>query len=110
GTLRLEKSTIGYPVGFPFASGVAFAPSGAAKLHVSDCFIAHTGIGNANPAAGIYILPSAGVQATVTIERSVIDDNLFGILVDAATNGGAIRGAVKDSTVSGNTNNGITAS
>src|SRR5262249_33510411 len=55
--------------------------------------------------SGILIQPSAGAQTTVMIERSVIDNNRYGIFLDGA--GGAIRGLVKNSVVSGNANNGI---
>jgi hypothetical protein len=106
GTLRLEKTTIGYPINIFHASGVAFAPNGTAKLQVVDCFIAHAGIGNSTPAAGIYIRPASGIQATVAVERTVVENNLFGIFADG-TAGGTIRGAVKDSFVSGNVDNGI---
>jgi hypothetical protein len=106
GTLRLEKTTIGYPVNIINASGVAFAPTGTAKLQVVDCLIAHAGTTNSTPAAGIYIRPASGIQATVAIERTVVENNLFGIFADG-TAGGTIRGAVKDSFVSGNIDNGI---
>jgi hypothetical protein len=104
GTLRLEKMRVSNIHGA--SHGISFQPSGAAKLHVSDSFIANNGISGSGINAGINIKPGSSVEATVMIERTVIDNNLFGIFLDG-TNGGTIRGVVKDSVVSGNLNNGI---
>jgi hypothetical protein len=103
GTLRLEKMKISGVHGF--SNGVEFNPSGTAKLHVSDSIVANNGTGS-GVFAGIRIKPGLNAQTTVMIERSVIDNNEFGIFADG-TAGGPIRGVVKDSVVSGNINNGI---
>jgi hypothetical protein len=68
-----------------------------------------TNIGTAGTAAGIYIKPASGVTTDVSIERSRIDSNFFGIVADG-TSGGFIRGIVSDSFVTNNRNNGITVS
>jgi hypothetical protein len=107
GTLRLEKIRV---ASAPSSMhGVFFVPAdGAAKLHVMDSVISNIAMSGAPSGlrAGIFIAPNSGLQATVVIERSVIDNNQFGIFADG-TSGGTIRGVVKDSVVSGNTNNGI---
>jgi hypothetical protein len=88
-------------------NGILFTPSGPAKLFVSDSHI--TDNGSSGIAAGILIQPASGVQASVTIDRTRIENNFFGIIADG-TGGGSIRGVVRDSVVSGNVHNGITVS
>jgi hypothetical protein len=75
-TLRLEKMRIASIHGGP---GIQFQPNGSARLHVSDSIIVNNAI--VAPRAGILIQPSAGVTS-VTIERTVVDNNLFGIFAD----------------------------
>jgi hypothetical protein len=106
GTLHVEKTTFNSIKG-DRNSGIFFTPSGPAKLLVVDSTI--TNIGTAGTAAGIYIKPSAGVAADISIQRSRIDANFFGIIADG-TGGGIIRGIVSDSFVTDNRNNGITVS
>jgi hypothetical protein len=107
GTLHLQKMKVNHLLGNSF--GVNFQPTGAATLDVSDSDITDNGNnGNPYPAAGIYIRPASGVQANVTITRTQVQGNYFGIIADC-TGGGGIRGVVKDSVVSGSTENGITA-
>ena len=84
-----------------------FLPTGTARLHIVDSYIAHNN--RTSVGGGINIRPASGVTATVTIERSVIENNRFGIIADG-TSGGIIRGLVSDSSVSGSANNGITVS
>jgi hypothetical protein len=101
--LHLENSTLINSE--PNSFGLQFAPTGAAKLFVSDSHIIDNG--SSGLAAGISIKPASGVTANVTIERTRINNNFFGIIADG-TGGGSIRGVVRDSVVSGNINNGIT--
>ena len=87
------------------ASGLVFNPTGPAKLFVSDSTISGNGTGGYN--GGITIKPASGIHADVSIVRTQIDNNYYGIFADG-TGGGIIHGVVRDSTVSGNANNGIT--
>jgi hypothetical protein len=89
------------------ASGIFFRPPAPAQLFVTDTTISNNG--SSGIQAGITIEPASGVLAKVTIERSQIENNLFGIVANGSP-GGTIRGVVSDSVVSGNTNNGITVS
>jgi hypothetical protein len=86
--------------------GIRFLPTGPAKLIVTDSHI--TNNGGSDTGGGLHIRPASGVSANVTIERSRINNNFFGIFADGSA-GGTIRGVVQDSVVSGNINNGITA-
>jgi len=104
GVLHLQKMKINHLPGAN--SGVSFTPNGSATLDVSESHI--TDNGSSGTAAGIYIQPASGVQANVTIDRTVINNNYFGIVADGRS-GGIIKATISDSVVSGNTENGITA-
>ncbi len=106
GVLQVENMRIHNTKGSTY-NGINFIPTGPAKLIVADS--AFTKIGTAGTTAGIYIKPSSGVTADVSIERSRIDGNFFGIVADG-TGGGIIRALVKDSFVTNNVQNGITVS
>jgi hypothetical protein len=104
GTLHLQRVKIGHILGG--CSGVYFGPNGPAMLDISDSDIVDNG--DTGAAAGVYIEPSSGVQAKVSITNSRITHNNFGIIADGAF-GGTVRGVIKDSVVSGNVENGVTA-
>jgi hypothetical protein len=87
--------------------GIKFEPSANAQLFVSNSVISYNGYNGIS--GGIYIVPASGVTATVSIDHSQINDNLFGIIADG-TAGGIIQGTITDSVVSGNGQNGITVS
>jgi hypothetical protein len=103
GTLHLQKMKINHLTG-PNC-GVQFTPSGTATLDITDCDI--TDNGGSGLAAGIYVQPSTGITAHVSIDHSRINNNYFGVLLDG-TAGGIINGTINDSVVSGNVTNGIT--
>jgi hypothetical protein len=89
--------------------GIAFSPlTGPSQLFVTNSIIANDGGPGGTLGDGIYIEPETNVTATVSIDRSEINGNLFGIVADG-TSGGTIRGTIKNSVVSGNIQNGITA-
>jgi hypothetical protein len=92
--------------------GIKFEPSmGSSQLFVSNTTIGNNGsmtLSNTG-GSGIDIVPAAGAQANVSISLSQIEGNVFGIIADGLA-GGTIRGLVKDSVVSGNSQNGITVS
>ncbi|MGA8497162.1 MAG: protease pro-enzyme activation domain-containing protein [Xanthobacteraceae bacterium] len=88
-------------------SGITFAPgassAGVAQLSVHDTTI----IGNAT---GIWVEPTGGIAADVTLDRVDIDhNNGDGLRVDGSAASGAINVAVTDSSVSFNASNGIDA-
>jgi hypothetical protein len=65
---------------------------------VSDSYFHDNG--SSDTGAGIYVKPSSGVEANVSINRTQMENNQFGIVADG-TGGGII-----NSVVSGNANNG----
>jgi hypothetical protein len=105
GTLHLQKMKIRRLTG-P-SCGVQFTPNDTATLDITDCDI--TDNGGSGLGAGIYVQPASGVTAHVSIDHSRINNNYFGVLFDG-TQGGIIRGAIHDSVVSGNIQDGIMVS
>jgi hypothetical protein len=105
GELHIEKVKINANPGT--CAGISYSPSGAARLFISDSDIINTGASVFG--SGIDIEPFPGVEADIVIDRTHIEGNYFGIIFDG-TQGGIIHGVIRDSVVSGNTENGITAS
>jgi hypothetical protein len=105
GVLHVEKMTINRSTNG--CTGITFAPTGPAKLFISDSYVTNNGASGTN--AGVYVGPASGVEADIVIDRTHIEGNYFGIIFDG-TQGGIIHGVIRDSVVSGNTENGITAS
>jgi hypothetical protein len=104
GTLHVQKTKINHAG--DGCNGIFFLASGTAELDVSDCDI--TDNGTSGTGGGIYIVPSSGMTATVSIDRSHINNNYFGILASGKS-GGIVKGTISDSVVSGNTEDGIAA-
>src|SRR5206468_6583095 len=63
--------------------------------------------GSGTSGGGILVKPASGITAQMTLNRVTVAKNSHGIIADG-TGGGSVRGAVRDSVVSGNANNGIT--
>jgi hypothetical protein len=94
----------------PVLFGIKFEPTaGPSQLFVTNSIISNDGNATAKISGGIFIVPPSGVTATVSIDRSQINGNIFGIVADG-TQGGTIKGTITDSVVSGNAQNGITVS
>jgi hypothetical protein len=93
----------------PAGIGIKFAPTNGvtAKLYVSDSVISNNGL----PASGggIIVQPSGSGSARVVIERTRVENNFHGILVDGTGSTGVILVQVRDSVVAGNLGHGIAA-
>jgi hypothetical protein len=105
GALHVEKVKINQ--GGAGCTGISFTPNGPAKLFISDSDI--TNIGGSGTDAGVYVGPASGVEADLVIDRTHIEGNYFGIIADGNP-GGIVHGVIRDSVVSGNSENAITAS
>jgi len=113
GVLHLQKVKINHMTnsnsagggGTPCGEGILFAPTSNATLDITDSDITDNGTGGI--LAGIYIKPQSGIEANVTITRSQVQGNYFGIVGDGRS-GGTISATISDSVVSGNAENGIT--
>jgi hypothetical protein len=91
------------------ASGVLFQPVGPGKLVVSNSLFARNGTGATG--AGIRVFPR-GAQGTaqVNITHSDFSGNVFGLAGDGTGgNGGGINIVISDSSLGGNTQDGIVA-
>jgi hypothetical protein len=89
--------------------GIKVAPGGGstARLYVTDSVI--TGNGLAASGGGIVIQPTGTGSARVVIERTRVENNTYGIFANGAGSTGLIAVQIRDSGVSGNAFNGISA-
>jgi hypothetical protein len=88
--------------------GIKFHPStGLSQLFVTNSIISNNGH-SGGITGGIYVVPASGVTAEVSIDKSQITGNVFGIAGDG-TSGGTVKGTISDSVVSGNSEDGIAA-
>ena len=88
-------------------SGISLTPNGTnSKLFVSDSTISNNG--SSATTGGIVVKPVGNSTATVIVENSYIENNTAGLRADAtAVTTGTVRATVKNSSISGNTNDGV---
>jgi hypothetical protein len=89
--------------------GIKFAPQGGvtASLHVSDSIIRNTGLPSSG--GGIIVQPAGTGSARVTIDRTRVENNTYGIFANGMGSTGLIAVQIKDSVVSNNRFNGVSA-
>ena len=102
GTLQIQKSKLNHMGGA--CSGVVFAPTGPARLNISDSTVNDSGA--TINTAGILIRPESGGSANVSIDGTEIKHNINGIFVDGSGGGGAVNVDVRDSVITTSTNGG----
>ena len=85
-------------------NGIFVNNSNSVQVTIQDTLIT----GNAN--GGVWIKPTGSSNAMVLINNSQIATNKFGIVADGTATTGKINGSVRDSTINGNNQNGVTAS
>jgi hypothetical protein len=85
-------------------NGVTFTPGASAKLMITDTRINSNGAGASG--AGVFIKPTGGAFASVTLTRVTMDDNSNGLVIDT-TFGGGVLATVADSSASNNNNTGV---
>jgi hypothetical protein len=85
-------------------NGVFVNNTNSVQVTIQDTLISN----NAN--GGVWIKPTGSSNAMVLINNSQIVTNNFGIVADGTGTTGKVNGSVRDSTVTGNNQNGITAS
>lgn len=106
GSLYVQNCTIrNFNGASPNGFGIQFAPSTAAELYVSNTIISHNGL----PASGggVQIRPTGAGGAKAVLNTIQLDDNGIGLIADGTGGTGAIRLTVRNSSASGNTNNGL---
>jgi hypothetical protein len=92
--------------------GAAGTASGINVTNGRNLFVTNSSIrnfGGAGVVAAIYVKPPSGVTINVFVTGTSTSGNTFGIVADG-TSGGIIRASMRNSLVSVNTNNGLTAS
>ncbi|MBA1143317.1 right-handed parallel beta-helix repeat-containing protein [Mesorhizobium neociceri] len=101
--LHIEDCVIrGSSAAAPNGNGVFFAPSGTSELYITNSFITDNGTD------GVHIQPTGAGVAKVIIDNSTIENNnLAGVKADGTSNTGGSNTTIVDSSVSGNTNAGI---
>jgi len=111
GTLHVENCVIR---GFQAISagnghGIAFVPTGAGELDVTDTIIEKNG--NGVVGGGILVKPAANGSAKVSLSGVTLTHNTFGLKADGSTSTApaGIQGGVYDSTASGNAGTGFAA-
>ena len=88
------------------AVGIRFHPSApGSRLVVTDTTLNNNGSGATG--GGIVISPQSGGNATVSLERVIVADNVFGIAADGSGSTAGINMTVANSTIQGNSQNGI---
>jgi hypothetical protein len=89
--------------------GIRFAPPAgvAARLHVGDTVINENGASTTG--AGILIQPSGSGSAQVAVSRVRIENNTYGIVATASSASGGITLHARDTVVTNNTFNGVSA-
>jgi hypothetical protein len=89
------------------AAGVYVVPDSALNLTIADSVISNGGSGATG--GGIVVKPDAGGSARVALERTAVSGNVFGIAFDGSNSAAGINAIIKDSMISGNSQDGIVA-
>ena len=100
--LHIEECLIHGSIGAaPNGNGILFAPSGTAELYVHNSIIIRNN-------DGVRVQPTGAGVAKVIIDGSTIENNnLAGVKADGTGNSGGSNTTIVNSSVSGNTNAGI---
>ena len=102
GSARLENCT--FIAGSTNRFGINYVPTSTSELYVTNSVVsAFTG----NTGAGIRIAPAGSASVKVVLDGVRADDGTVGILVDGSGTSGIITMNVGDSTISGNSAQGL---
>jgi hypothetical protein len=110
GTVVLDGLKFGGSTDYTFAGavgGILVTPSGPLNLTIANSTIGATG--REATGAGVLVRPDSGGSARVALERSVVSGNVFGVAFDGSNSTAGINAIIKDSMISGNSQDGIVA-
>ena len=108
GALIIQNCTIRkFTGGAPHGYGIAFTPSGASSLFVSDTVMVNNGSGIAG--GGVIIQPTGSGSAIASFVRVNAVSNVLGIRSDGTGSTGGISVSISDSVSTANTFAGVTA-
>jgi hypothetical protein len=106
GSLILDRVHI---VGGALGSSIKFAPTGPARLMISNSIINKGGNVSNGTGAGLLVQPQPGGTAQVALDNVRIEGNVFGIAIDGSSSTGGINATIRNSTIAGNKQDGIVA-
>jgi hypothetical protein len=104
GTVVIDRANIS-----GCAVGVFVTPSSSVKVAITNSTFASNGNFSVNTGGGIRISPGSGANAFVSIEKSVLSGNVYGISIDTTGGGAGINVGVADSIIAVNKLDGIIA-
>jgi len=108
GVLMIQNCSIrNFTGASPNGWGIAFTPSGASSLFVSDTVVASNGTGTLG--GGILIEPTGTGSAKASLVRVNAANNIIGIRADGTGSSGGISVSISDSSSTGNLFAGMTA-
>ncbi len=112
GTLHVQKCLIRnfQATGALNGNGILFAPSATSTLHVNDTIISNNG--TSGNSAGILIQPTGATgRALAIVENVQVQGNVFGIMANSSSSTAitAVRASVRNTTISHNTSDALTA-
>jgi len=112
GALQVQNCVIrNFNGGSPNGYGISFTPNTTAKLEVSDSVISTNGqFGSANSGigAGIYVAPTSGGGAVVSVTRVQLLNNTNGFRIDETLGAtSAVTATIQDSVIDGSGVQGI---
>jgi hypothetical protein len=87
-------------------NGIAITPSNNSKVVIRRTRITNTATATGN--AAILINPGSGVNASVTISDSYMENQINGVFVNGAGGGNVINAQVLNSVITSSSNNGVT--
>jgi hypothetical protein len=89
-------------------NGIAITPNTNSKVMISDTYITNTASATGN--AAVLIRPTGGANVSVTINHVNMENQINGVFADGTGGGGTVHVQVKDSVITGSSNNGVTVS
>jgi hypothetical protein len=87
-------------------SGIQFSPSTNAKMVVANSHLTNNATATGN--AAILVSPTGTGNASATINNVYMEDQINGVFANGTGSSGATHVNVRDSVITGSTNNGVT--
>jgi hypothetical protein len=89
-------------------SGIAFTPSANAKLVVADSHLTNNATATGN--AAVLVRPTGTGNASATVNNVYMEQQINGVFADGSGGSGIIHVNVRNSVITGSSNNGVTVS
>lgn len=89
------------------SAGVYAVPDSPLNLTIADSIISNGGSGTTG--GGIVVKPQSGGSVRMALERTTVSSNVFGVAFDGSNSTAGINATIKESMISGNSQDGIVA-